>query len=209
MLPATKPTKQDAQPLPLAVPSAGLVHPLAVSATPAVATTTDELLQAVSAARRRRSTKSTRCNDQSSRSHAVTTIRFEGGDITLLDLAGHERHLDSGADVVESAGINTALGALATALARMRDHQYRQKRSGSFPRLEPGYPAHSIWIGSTVTRILGAVLYSDANHGRADRSRLGAKLMVLSTVDLCNPQATAAAIETLKFTTGLVQPSVK
>ncbi|CAI5741820.1 unnamed protein product [Hyaloperonospora brassicae] len=88
----------------------------------------------------RRSTKSTKMNDRSSRSHCVTTFRLRGvnsltgdqriGVINLVDLAGSERLSKSGSDsnkelLKEATSINKSLSALGNvicALAKKSTH---------------------------------------------------------------------------------------
>ncbi|KAJ2742379.1 hypothetical protein GGI20_004520 [Coemansia sp. BCRC 34301] len=98
----------------------GLEEKRVVSAQAAV-----ELLQAGA---KRRKVAATRCNDESSRSHAIFTIRVEIlerdisasgqvieklGKLNLVDLAGSENVRNSGADSRETKSINKSLLALA------------------------------------------------------------------------------------------------
>jgi hypothetical protein len=102
-----------------------------VASTPAVA---EEIL---SRGYQNRATDGTRCNETSSRSHVVLTIRVTGGKqdvcagggcLCLVDLAGSENIQRSGADeggklLIEAKAINTSLSALADVVEAIAKQQ--------------------------------------------------------------------------------------
>jgi hypothetical protein len=85
-----------------------------------------------------RATEGTRCNEQSSRSHVVLTVRTaELGRLVLVDLAGSENVQRSGADeggklLAEAKAINKSLSALADVVEAIAKQQtfvpYRNTR---------------------------------------------------------------------------------
>ena len=89
------------------------------------AQTPEALLAMFQSARQRRATRATEANDESSRSHAICTLRLggssqsqlgSGGSLTLVDCAGTERRKDSANHTrerqQEGAEINASLHAL-------------------------------------------------------------------------------------------------
>ena len=79
-------------------------------------------------ARQRRATSVTEANDESSRSHAICTIRLDtGGCLTLVDCAGTERRKDSANHTRErqheGAEINSSLYALKECIRFMSTRQ--------------------------------------------------------------------------------------
>lgn len=96
--------------------------------------TPEDLVAAFEAARQRRATSATEANDESSRSHAICSIRlFEGsggrpaGSLTLVDCAGTERRKDSANHSKErqqeGAEINASLHALKECIRFMSKRQ--------------------------------------------------------------------------------------
>jgi len=93
---------------------------------------TDELHAHLARAAKARATASTKCNDQSSRSHFLFRLRCVGvnessgqrtdGELNLVDLAGSERVKESGVKGValtEAQNINRSLSALGDVIAAM------------------------------------------------------------------------------------------
>ena len=123
--------------------------------------TASELLGIFQAARLRRATSSTAANDESSRSHAICTLRFErGGSLALVDCAGSERRKDSKSHSrerqQEGAEINASLHALKECIRFMSKKQR--------------IPSHA-FRASALTKLLAASLSSPE-----------AKLSVICTV---------------------------
>eukprot|EP00438_Fugacium_kawagutii_P033315 Skav219644 [mRNA] locus=scaffold628:315563:316390:- [translate_table: standard] len=94
--------------------------------------TPEALLAAFDAARQRRATSATEANDESSRSHAISTLRLEtksgpAGSLTLVDCAGTERRKDSANHSrerqQEGAEINASLHALKECIRFMSKRQ--------------------------------------------------------------------------------------
>lgn len=96
--------------------------------------TPEDLVAAFEAARQRRATSATEANDESSRSHAICSIRlFErsggspAGSLTLVDCAGTERRKDSANHSKErqqeGAEINASLHALKECIRFMSKRQ--------------------------------------------------------------------------------------
>ena len=92
----------------------------------------DELHAHLARAAKARATASTKCNDQSSRSHFLFRLRCVGvneasgqrtdGELNLVDLAGSERVKESGvkgAALAEAQNINKSLSALGDVIAAM------------------------------------------------------------------------------------------
>ena len=144
-------------------------------ATGFTSTSPDELLDAYAIAASRRATAGTKMNDESSRSHAVFTLRLPrpgaaspGRDgptrarrrpvINVVDLAGSERVKRSGATgarMDEAISINTSLLALARVI--------RALVSSSTPGApNAGAPQHIPYRGSVLTKILASSLGGNA-----------------------------------------------
>jgi len=98
------------------------------------ARTADEMIQLIEYGQSERKTKSTACNDTSSRSHAIGTISIkqinkrnqiiaDSGKLLLVDLAGSEKAQDSQSNIkqrrIEGAEINTSLLALKECIRAM------------------------------------------------------------------------------------------
>jgi len=92
----------------------------------------EELHTHLARAAKARATASTKCNDQSSRSHFLFRLRCVGvneasgqrtdGELNLVDLAGSERVKDSGvkgAALTEAQNINKSLSSLGDVIAAM------------------------------------------------------------------------------------------
>ena len=94
-------------------------------------TSADEVIQLLHQGNQRRTTEETRCNATSSRSHAVLQVYVAGaregelpvrGKLSLIDLAGSERHLATEARSqrsVEGANINKSLLALSSCISAL------------------------------------------------------------------------------------------
>jgi len=108
-----------------------------------VANNFQEAEEALMRGYRQRTSDSTLCNDQSSRSHVVVTVQMipadggTGGRLTLVDLAGSENVQRSGADeggklLTEAKAINRSLSALADVVEAIAKKQpfipYRNSR---------------------------------------------------------------------------------
>ena len=91
--------------------------------------TVEQACAGIQAARQRRATSVTEANDESSRSHAICTIRLRdtGGCLTLVDCAGTERRKDSANHTRErqheGAEINASLYALKECIRFMSTRQ--------------------------------------------------------------------------------------
>ena len=102
------------------------------------AKTVEEALDLLKAGNEARATRVTKGNDQSSRSHAVCTLRRPsgGGKLRLVDLAGSERARDAaehGAEAVqEMRSINSDLGNLKECL-RLRREMGERKPGAKAP----------------------------------------------------------------------------
>jgi kinesin family protein 2/24 len=147
-----------------------------MGATWVVTDTPDELLQLLASAKSRRATHATDRNHESSRSHALVTLRLEktGACLTLVDCAGTERSHDSlyhSKDRrAESAEINSSLYALKECI-RARAVMAASATAAPLQKKQLVIP----YRASTLTRILRPHLES------------GGPLAVVATV---SPSAT-------------------
>ena len=102
------------------------------------ARTADEMDQLIEYGLSERKTKSTACNDTSSRSHAIGTISIkeideqervidQSGKLLLVDLAGSEKAQDSQSNIkqrrIEGAEINTSLLSLKECIRAMETNK--------------------------------------------------------------------------------------